>query len=403
MPATARRLHDIRARPVRHGIQPVAINETLAYSFLFKPGNEGASYYHAAVPLLRRAGQHAHAVGHRHASGSLGPCITNPDPSILDLSAGKLGHGDHRRRPGQPSRSNHAASCSPSAAAKYYGPIAIESGRCSPAESTRQLAAAFAPQHRRPGRRPHVPRPSSTDRQPAGYVLQRSPTRSGPRQRDRTLARPYTAQTSVSAYDQHGVDPRDGNADDARPGHHADSATATTDTNNLPRARPTPYPATAPDPRPAIATAGMTYYWLCLRRPASQFLPPNPTPPPALEPHDRGRFDAVPLHRRREEPARPTRPAVTTIRSTTGTNTLYSAQRSQPYRGGHAVRLPERHDDQHVDASAQHGLRLQRADRGPSTTTGSDWRQTASTADQRRSTSGRRSRRLHVPHARASQ
>ncbi len=108
-------------------------------------------------------------------------------------------------------------------------------------------------------------------------------------------------------------------------------------------------PSTIAPVNPLVAGAA-TYYWVCLRRPANPFAPVS-----LDEPDGRGRLDAVPLHRRHRErrqfldsaqyqPApSTTNPVIVLATSgggTTTANTIYSAQRLQPYRGGHAVPMP---------------------------------------------------------------
>ena len=82
----------------------------------------------------------------------------------------------------------------------------------------------------------------------------------------------------------------------------------------------------------------MLYYWICLRRPANPFAPPQPdislvdannhsTYNPMVV-VDALRFPYI------EGSGTPGTPP------TKGSNTIYSSQRCQPFRGGHAVRLP---------------------------------------------------------------
>ena len=94
---------------------------------------------------------------------------------------------------------------------------------------------------------------------------------------------------------------------------------------------------------PAVpASASATYYWLCLRRPASPFLPPNPDPT-----GNSGTYNPMIVVDSMRFPYIEGGGKVTTIDQvgnndavTAGTNAIYSIQRPQPYRGGHAVRLP---------------------------------------------------------------
>jgi hypothetical protein len=89
---------------------------------------------------------------------------------------------------------------------------------------------------------------------------------------------------------------------------------------------------------PILGSGGTAYYWICLRRPASPFLPPNPDPTGATGPYnpmivvDSMRFPYV-----EGGGTGTTAGGVDTV--VEGNNALYSVQRAQPYRGGHAVRL----------------------------------------------------------------
>ena len=89
---------------------------------------------------------------------------------------------------------------------------------------------------------------------------------------------------------------------------------------------------------PPIASKQMKYYWICLRRPANPFAPPQPdislvdanghsTYNPMVV-VDAMRFPFI-------EGGGTAGPPVTI-----GTNAIFSSQRCQPFRGGHAVRLP---------------------------------------------------------------
>ena len=82
-----------------------------------------------------------------------------------------------------------------------------------------------------------------------------------------------------------------------------------------------------------VARSTMQYYWVCLRRPANPFAPPQPDISLARTYNpmvvvDAMRFPYI-------EGGGTAGPPVTI-----GTNTIFSSQRCQPFRGGHAVRLP---------------------------------------------------------------
>ena len=95
---------------------------------------------------------------------------------------------------------------------------------------------------------------------------------------------------------------------------------------------------TMPPNVPQIAAKQMMYYWICLRRPANPFAPPQPDPTvvdasghSTYNPMivvDALRFPYIEAGGTAGPPA------------TLGTNMLFSSQRCQPFRGGHAVRLP---------------------------------------------------------------
>jgi hypothetical protein len=90
---------------------------------------------------------------------------------------------------------------------------------------------------------------------------------------------------------------------------------------------------------PPKSTGQVLSYWLCLRRPASPFLPPNPDITGATGPYnpmivvDSMRFPFIDGGGSVPDPNNDNSVIP-------GTNAVYSAQRAQPYRGGHAVRLP---------------------------------------------------------------
>ena len=104
-------------------------------------------------------------------------------------------------------------------------------------------------------------------------------------------------------------------------------------------------PAPPPGPRrptisrnspPLIAGSQKTkYYWVCLRRPANPFAPVSAANPMLVV--DAMRFPYIdgtaPLTGQGPKGGPPTVPNLTA----TKVNTVYSAQRFQPYRGGHAV------------------------------------------------------------------
>ena len=85
---------------------------------------------------------------------------------------------------------------------------------------------------------------------------------------------------------------------------------------------------------PTVGSGTMQYYWICLRRPANPFAPPWPDiSSPNYNPMvvvDAMRF---PYTESGVTPLPPSPPL-------TNAKTIISCQRCQPFRGGHAVRLP---------------------------------------------------------------
>jgi hypothetical protein len=96
-----------------------------------------------------------------------------------------------------------------------------------------------------------------------------------------------------------------------------------------------PKPWMAPLPQESGNTA---YYWICLRRPASPFLPPNPDITGLTGPYnpmivvDSMRFPYIDGGGKVDNNGNV---------DLGNAKAIYSAQRAQPYRGGHAVRLPD--------------------------------------------------------------
>ena len=89
----------------------------------------------------------------------------------------------------------------------------------------------------------------------------------------------------------------------------------------------TAYPPKLPQP----TAAGSKYYWACLRRPANPFMPVSVTNPMVV-------VDSMRFAYTEGGGTGTTTGMVDTV--TIGTNALYSTQRLQPYRGGHAVQSP---------------------------------------------------------------
>ncbi|HKM56448.1 MAG TPA: hypothetical protein VJY33_23795 [Isosphaeraceae bacterium] len=93
----------------------------------------------------------------------------------------------------------------------------------------------------------------------------------------------------------------------------------------LPLGKQVTVPPYVPPPIPQIGSGAMLNYWICLRRPANPFAPPQGDPTLAgynpMVVVDAMRF---PYHEG----------------SSAAQNMIYSSQRCQPFRGGHAVRLP---------------------------------------------------------------
>ena len=91
----------------------------------------------------------------------------------------------------------------------------------------------------------------------------------------------------------------------------------------------------------AAAKSAPAYFWACLRRPANPFAPVSAANPMVVV--DSVRFPYIegtgPLTANTATPPVPA--GYTMVPAPTTGNTIYSVQRFQPYRGGHAVPVPQ--------------------------------------------------------------
>jgi len=89
-----------------------------------------------------------------------------------------------------------------------------------------------------------------------------------------------------------------------------------------------------PNITPLVGGSGsMQYYWVCLRRPANVFAPPQPDPTQVDPVTKLSTYNPMIVVDTMRFPYIEAGPAP-------GTNQIFSSQRCQPFRGGHAVRLP---------------------------------------------------------------
>ncbi len=105
---------------------------------------------------------------------------------------------------------------------------------------------------------------------------------------------------------------------------------------------------TATNTTPPLTPGGATYYWVCLRRPANPFAPVSKTNPMVVVdsmrfPYIDGTANASQSWNSANNNGQAPWSVLPTAAGATGTataNTIFSAQRLQPYRGGHAVPMP---------------------------------------------------------------
>ena len=114
-----------------------------------------------------------------------------------------------------------------------------------------------------------------------------------------------------------------------------------TPTNQNPNTHTLPVNYLTTIPVPIGVQAAPIYYWACLRRPADPFAPVSAINPMVVV--DSVRFPYIeasavvsPTSKTPNGVPIPTQPP-----STTNSNAVYSVQRFQPYRGGHAVPVPQ--------------------------------------------------------------
>ena len=295
---------------------PIAINEALAYSF--QTGITPPKANRFFVELVNTLSQTA--IGVVNANGGT---INAPEVSTLDLSLANydmvIAADDPVSRPDP-----FTGQLLPIQSAHYYGQMPFNQGAGSatpllnPAADVQltPLYALGAPSN------PPADNPPGTDF-PLGYFYvignpYVSGTENAPLTPTVTLSQTYDPVTATP--------PNPPPTPTSPPPGYAPHL--------QPVAPPPPVPDpgqpnTLPQPVPQIAPNTMLYYWICLRRPANPFGPPQPDiSQPNYNPMivvDALRFPYI-------------EGGVTA--SGNGTNAIFSSQRYQPFRGGHAVRLP---------------------------------------------------------------
>jgi hypothetical protein len=90
----------------------------------------------------------------------------------------------------------------------------------------------------------------------------------------------------------------------------------------------------------AVASGTMQYYWVCLRRPANPFAPPQPDIHATDATTGLSTYNPMVVVDAMRFPYTEGGGTAANPPSLTNAKTIFSAQRCQPFRGGHAVRLP---------------------------------------------------------------
>jgi hypothetical protein len=305
---------------------PIAINETMAYSFLYKMIT-GTTY--TATPNNRFLLELVNTLTQANL-----PTGATVNPCTIDLGANNfdmvITTDDPVSRPDP-----FTGQLLPIATAKYYGPIPFVGTTGSGAQVYMSAAnvtmTALSPSNGS----------TASPTFPTGYFNVIGNATSGGENTP-----PAPTQQLMPAFDPTnvGTNPT-GTPQTPAPG--ALTLTATPAANGtLTIGKPNTYPAKPWMPQ--IGSKLETYYWVCLRRPASLFLPPNPVPNSVDPNRTTGPYNPMivvdcmrfPYIEGGGTATPPTGSTTTTVSVTPGTNTIYSAQRAQPYRGGHAVRLP---------------------------------------------------------------
>ena len=313
---------------------PIAINETVAYSF--QTGRTPATVNRFLVELVNSLSQSA--IGMLPAN-DFGAGISNPpDPSVLDLSLANydmvITADDPVSRPDP-----FTGQLLPISSANYYGQIPLN-----------QASAATNPLFTTPGDVLLPPlfsagQPSNTPAAadfPGGYfyVIGNPPVAIGGTNTETTVP-PATVQISTN-YDPTasrvpGLTTPPANV--VPPGYCPNQASVTLNTATPPQAIAGPVipgkPNVLPGAMPQIGANSMLYYWVCLRRPANPFAPPQPDIT-LVDANGRSTYNPMVVVDAMRFPYI----EANVNAGGTGTSALYSSQRNQPFRGGHAVRLP---------------------------------------------------------------
>ena len=313
---------------------PVAINEAMAYSFAISSGSGESNRFF--VELVNTLSQSAPGL---LPADDFGAGITNPpDVSILDLSLANydlvMTADDPVSRPDP-----FTGQLLPISSAKYYAQLPLNQANSAatnplfipaltvPASGDVQLTPLYSV-----GAPNNPPAAADFPTSPTRYFFViGSPLASG------TETAPINATAILSpAYD-----PLSPTAPPATPPSNVVPPGYCLNLQSVPVA---PQPVTTksntmpPKITPlAVGSGTMQYYWLCLRRPANPFAPPQAdislsTYNPMVV-VDAMRF---PYTEGGVTPPPPTPPSPLPANA----KTIISSQRCQPFRGGHAVRLP---------------------------------------------------------------
>ena len=265
---------------------PIAINETLAYSFQSTASTQTNRLFVELVNTLSQT-----AIGVDIAAGGT---IKAPDVSTLDLSLANydmvMTADDPVSRPDP-----FTGQLLPIQSANYYAQLPFNQGNVT----TNGLFVTPGDVQLLPMNSVGAPKnpPQSSDF-PSGYfyVIGNTVTKSESKPPNATAYLttaydPFTGTMGGSTTVPTNVVP---------PGYCKNLAPVAPSTFQTVPGKPIQMPLNIPP----IAPKQMKYYWICLRRPANPFAPPQPdislvdaNGHSTLQPHGRGRCDAVPVHR----------------------------------------------------------------------------------------------------------
>jgi len=318
---------------------PIAINEAIAYSFLSAASTQTNRFYVELVNTLSQS-----AIGLLPANDFGAGIVNPPDPSILDLSLANydlvMTADDPVSRPDP-----FTGQLLPIQSANYYGQIPFNqtSSTTSPLFSSGAGQVQLNPLT--PVGAPAIV-PAGGDFTLPNYfysIMNPNPGSAEPNglMALATLSSTYDPLAPASPPPPPPTPPPTPTPSPTNvvaPGYSPNLASIIiSPTTQQPVAGPV-VPGknnTVPPTVPQIASNGMLYYWICLRRPANPFAAPQPdVTQPNYNPMvvvDALRFPYI-------EGGGTYSATSGTV--TQGTNVLFSSQRCQPYRGGHAVRLP---------------------------------------------------------------